>query len=242
VEPAGPALAAWAREEAVAAVGGTSRAGAVRVLGRRPGALVLAVEVDGEPVVLRLTDPASARGDDERTAAVVGLVRAAGVPAPAVLATRPALRPPWRATVEEHVDGSTWQHVRADLPATAATGLHEDLAQALLALRSVAPGGFGELDRSGRAAGLPLLAALHARVDLRVPAGRARVTAHELLVREAALFTAAEQAVVTHDDLHGANVLVRHGRRAGGWLPCSTGRRRGPGPPTPTSPAGPGTA
>jgi aminoglycoside phosphotransferase (APT) family kinase protein len=209
------ALQAWARAEALAAVRTPATAGKVRVLQRRAGALVLRVELDDEPVVLRLTHADAARGDDERTAAVVGLARAAGVPAPAVLATGPALRPRWRATVEEHVDGVPWQQVCDDLPAAAVAGVHEELAAALLAVQSVRPGGFGELDRSGRPAGVPLLQALRTRVDLRVPAGPALGRAHAVLDREQALFDGVDEPVLTHDDLHSANVLVR--RTAGRW-------------------------
>ena len=125
------------------------------------------------------------------------------------------LRSPWRRTVEEHVDFSTWPHVRQDLPAAAAARLHGDLAAALVALRSVALAGFGKLDRSGRVAGRRCSPrCTPGSTCASRPAG-ARAIAHEVLAREAALFTTAEEAVVTHDDLHGANVLVRHGPT--GW-------------------------
>ncbi len=211
--PPEQALTAWAREEVTAALGTPARA--VRPLHRREGALVLQVEAGDGRVVLRLTAPAAARGDDERTAAVVALVRAAGVPAPEVLATGPALRPPWRMSVEEHVDGTPWRELCERLSDLEVHVVHQDLAASLLALQSVRPGGFGELDRSGRPAGVPLVTALHARVDLRVPRGPAQVEAHDLLDREAALFQRDADAVVTHDDLHWGNVLVR--RTATGW-------------------------
>ncbi len=202
----------WIREEAVGALGPGTRAGDVRVLQRRQGALVLAVEVGGAQVVLRLTGPGAARGDDERTAAVVGLVRAAGVPAPAVLATAPAVRSGWRVVVEEHVDGVPWLSAREGLTPAQLAVVHEELAAALVAVQSVPLSGFGELDRGGRPTGVPLLVALHGRVDLR---GAAPAEAHDLLDREAVLFPDDEPAVLTHDDLHGGNVLVR--RTATGW-------------------------
>ena len=206
----GAELEDWVRAEAEAAPGAPARA--VRLLHRREGALVLRVEVGDGAVVLRLTSPEAARGDDQRTAAVVSRVRAAGVPAPEVLSTGPALRTPWRRSVEEHVDGSPWRDVVGGCTAAEAEAVHEDLATAVLALQSVRPGGFGELDRTGDA----LLTALQARVDLRVPAGPRRDVAHHVLAREAALFADEDQAaVVTHDDLHGGNVLVR--RTPAGW-------------------------
>jgi aminoglycoside phosphotransferase (APT) family kinase protein len=48
-----------------------------------------------------------------------------------------------------------------------------------------------------------------------VPDGPARATAHDLLDREAVLFSGDRSPVLTHDDLHSANVLVR--RTATGW-------------------------
>ena len=138
-------------------------------------------------------------------------MRAAGVPAPEVLATGPALRTPWRRSVEEHVDGSPWRDVVDGCTPGDVEAVQADLAEAVLALQAVRPGGFGELDRLGE----PLVGALHARVDLRVPAGPRRDVAHEVLVQEAALFDACGEAVVTHDDLHSGNVLVR--RTPTGW-------------------------
>ena len=200
----------WVRDEAAAALGAPARA--VRLLQRREGALVLRVEVGDGAVVLRLTSSEAARGDDERTAAVVARVRAAGVPAPEVLATGPALRASWRRSVEEHVDGSPWRDVLGGCTARETAVVHDDLAAAVLALQSVRPGGFGGLERPAG----PLLSALHDRVELRVPAGPRRDVAHEVLVREAGLFDdEGDAAVVTHDDLHSANVLVR--RTAAGW-------------------------
>lgn len=215
MDPVDPALAAWARAETVAALGAGTRPGAVRLLAGREGAAVLAVELADGPVVLRLTGPGAGRGDDERTAAVVALARAAGVPAPAVLATAPAARPSWRVSVEELVEGVPWRQVLEGLAPAETAPVHAELATALLALQSVRPTGFGELDRSGRATGAPLLDALHGRVERRVPDGPARATAHDLLDREAVLFTGDRSPVLTHDDLHSANVLVR--RTATGW-------------------------
>ena len=201
----------WVRDEAATALGAPARA--VRLLHRREGALVLRVEVGDGAVVLRLTSPEAARGDDQRTAAVVSRVRAAGVPAPEVLSTGPALRTPWRRSVEEHVDGSPWRDVVGGCPPRDVQAVHADLAAAVVALQTVRPGGFGELGSSARD---PVLAALHARADLRVPPGPRQEVAHDVLVREAALFTDERQAaVVTHDDLHAANVLVRQTRT--GW-------------------------
>ncbi len=200
-------------DEVVAALGSSARG--VRVLQQREGALVLRVDVADGAVVLRLTAASAARGDDERTAAVVGLARAAGVPAPAVLAHGPALRPRWRVSVEEHVEGTPWASVHPGLGRRELAVVHEDLAGALGALQSVRLRGFGALDRTGRPAGLSLPAALRAQVELRVPTGAARGTAHELLDREAALFDRGDEAVLTHDDLHGGNVLVR--RTPSGW-------------------------
>ena len=210
-----PALAAWAREETVGALGDGVRPGPVGVLQRRQGALVLRVHVQGGPVVLRLTRTDVARGDDERTAAVVRLVRASGVPAPAVLATAPAMRAGWRTSVEELVPGVPWAQVHGGLGRPAVKRVHEDLAAAVLALQAVRLAGFGELDRWARPAGVPLLDAIHGRIEQRVPPGAAQATARRLVAQEATLFRRDERPVLTHDDLHAANVLVR--RTTTGW-------------------------
>ena len=229
-----PAVEAWVRDEAAAALGAPVRT--VRLLHRRDGALVLRVDVADGAVVLRLTSPEAARGDDERTTAVVARVRAARGAGAAVLATQPALRPSWRVSVEEHVDGTPWRDVCGATTEREAQAVHEDLAAAVLALRSLRLEGFGELDRAGRPAGLPLPAALHARVDLRVPPGPARATAHELLAREAAVFDDDDRRSWCTTTCTPPTCWSAGRRRAGASPPCSTGRRPGPGRSTRTSP------
>jgi aminoglycoside phosphotransferase (APT) family kinase protein len=78
----------------------------------------------------------------------------------------------------------------------------------LAALRSVQLPSFGELDADGRPDGSTLLAALHRRAELRIADPQRRSLFQRVLAQEAALFPDVDGAVLVHDDLHSANLLV----------------------------------
>jgi len=194
------------------------------VLGRDRITRLEALQVAGPWAVLRVTLPGSGRRlvlkvagadggpvDFERTAAASALARAAGVPAAAVLAADDsgrAGRP--RYLLTEYVDGVEWRRLRPLLDAGQVAGAHRQIAAAVLALHSVRPGAFGELDRDGRVAGgADVVAALHRRVELRIADPDSRRTADRVLDRDAHLLAGVGRPTLCHDDLHHGNVLFR---------------------------------
>lgn len=167
--------------------------------------------------VARLTGPTGSIGTDfHRTAAVVGLARAAGVPAPQVLTVDTSGRAgPWQYLLQEHVSGLPWRQVRPLLDQQAVAAAHLEIAEALLKIQTVRFTGFGELDGSARPAGVPLLAALRRRAD-RILQQRDRQAFLDLLARQEPLFVdPLTGATLSHDDLHHGNVLFA--RRGGDW-------------------------
>jgi aminoglycoside phosphotransferase (APT) family kinase protein len=115
----------------------------------------------------------------------------------------------------EHVDGLPWRDVRARLDDRQLTVAHEQIANAVLSLQSISFSSFSELDRQGQPSGQRLVDALHRRVRLRVVGGRARDVCHQLLDRNAELFTDSQFPTLCHDDLHHNNLLFR--KRRGLW-------------------------
>lgn len=185
----------------------------------RPDAFVLVVgTAAGRRLVVKVAGPAAAQPVAyERSAMLTGLARATGAPVPVVLAADDSGRlGRWRYLVPEHVEGTTWRELRPRLTAEEVADAHEQLAEALLTVQSVRFAASGELGVGGEPpVGQGVLAALHARAELRVHDVRKRATSHELLDREAALFTDQTAATLTHDDLHHDNVLFR--RHRDGW-------------------------
>jgi aminoglycoside phosphotransferase (APT) family kinase protein len=190
------------------------------VLAAEPGRAV--VRVTGanlpDPLVVKVAAPSPARGrgaDLEATAAAMALAAAAGVPVPEVLGARSAgPRQDVGYLVQRSVDGTPWRELRPRLGEDEVRSVHRRLAEVVLALQSVRPAGFGDLDAAGRPAGDDLRTALHRRTDRLVadPADRAEV--HALLDREPDVLDGAG-ATLCHDDLHAENVLLARG--GGGW-------------------------
>jgi len=167
--------------------------------------------------VARLQDSAAGLGADfQRTAAVVGLARDAGVPAPAVLAVDTSGRSgPWQYLLQEHVSGTTWRQVRPLLEEKEVDAAHREIAEVLLAIQTVRFDQFGELDRSARPAGVPLLRALRRRAD-RILRPHDRHAFRQLLDLHEQLFVdGPQQATLVHDDLHHDNILFA--QRGGRW-------------------------
>jgi aminoglycoside phosphotransferase (APT) family kinase protein len=199
------------------------------VFGADEVAEVEAFQVTGARAVLRVTMARSSRQlvfkvggltdhavDFERTAAVMALARAAGVPAPAVLAADDSGRAgPWRYLLLEHVTGADWRRVRPVLDSEQVAAAHRQIAAAVLAMQSVRLGAFGELDRRGRpasegraASGGGVIAALHRRVE-RIRDPRSREEGHRVLDRDAHLFAGVSRSTLCHDDLHHGNLVFR---------------------------------
>jgi aminoglycoside phosphotransferase (APT) family kinase protein len=181
-----------------AELGSASQVSAAEPLQESPRGVVLRLVVTGSPgpLVLTLTD-----ADHERTAAVVGLARAAGVPVPEVFSAGSGY------LLRAHVEGAEWHRLRPQLDDDAVRSVHRQFAETLLAIQSVPMDGFGEFDHHGRPAGVSLVDALHRRADLRVEDAASRELFHRVLGRDAALFTGGRPTLV-HDDLHHGNVVL----------------------------------
>ncbi|UOY03091.1 phosphotransferase family protein [Blastococcus sp. PRF04-17] len=193
------------RSLVAAELGSGSRLLDVATLQESSRGVVLRLEVSGSPgpLVLTLTG-----ADHARTAAVVGLARAAGVPVPDVVAVGDGY------LLRAHVEGTEWHRLRPQLDHDAVRAVHRRFAETLLAIQSVTMASFGELDHQGSPAGHSQVEALHRRADLRIEDAASRDLFHAVLDRDADLYAAGRPTLV-HDDLHHGNVLL--GQEAGEW-------------------------
>jgi aminoglycoside phosphotransferase (APT) family kinase protein len=210
----GPAeLADLAQLAVRAALGSTAGVAGMRTLQAGPDAVVLFLAVRRSPggLVLKLVRPHNRAATDlERTAAVMTRARQAGVPTATVLGAEADGRlGGWQYLLQEHVAGRVWREVRPLLAEGQLWSAHEQIARTLLALRSVRPGAFGELDRRGAALPVPAAVALRQRVQLRVRRPDARALAEQLLERYGSLLDEAPEPVLCHDDLHHQNLVFR---------------------------------
>jgi hypothetical protein len=168
-------------------------------------------------IVFKIAGLGSNVGTDfERTAAVVGLAHAAGVPVASVLAVDTSGRAgPWQYLVQKHIPGMPWRRVRPLLDEEGLDAAYREIAEAVLAIQTVRFDGFGELDGSARSTGLTLLAGLHRRAE-RILHNRDRTAFVRLLHQhEHLVVDEPGPATLCHDDLHHDNVLFA--QRAGTW-------------------------
>lgn len=201
------------------------------------GAVVLRMTLtDRRRLVLKVTDGSDATVDFERTETVIALARAAGVPTPAVLVADNTGYAGRRYLLREHVHGVPWRHVRPELDPRQVAAAHQQIAEAVLSLQSVRLRSFGELDRNGQPAGQNLLDALRSRAELRVADGRARDSSPCCWTgtRNCSRVRRCRRCVTTTCTTATSSSAI--GREAGSWPDWSTGTRRRPGPPSPTSP------
>jgi len=215
----GVPLDAFARAEVARVLGSRTGVSDLEVVHAADTSTVVLVTLTGPPhrVVLKLAAQGSkTRTDFERTAAVVGLARAGGVPAAAVLAVDTSGRAgPWQYLLQEYVAGLPWRRVRPLLDEEEADAAHREIARAVLAIQAVHFDGFGELDRSARPAGAPLLSALRARAH-RILRQRDKSAFLRLLSQHEHLFVDdLRSATLCHDDLHRDNLVFARGQR--GW-------------------------
>jgi aminoglycoside phosphotransferase (APT) family kinase protein len=182
------------------------------VLSRGARHLVLDLALDRPPrqVVARLADPAAAPAVDlARTAAASAMAAAAGVPVPAAVGLRrAAARDEWDCLLMEYAPGDPWSARRLAAGPAAVSAVHEQVRAVLAALRRVHLPSFGELDDDAGTDGCDLLTALHRRAELRIVDPQRRALFDRVLAQEAAQFPDVDGAVLVHDDLHSANVLV----------------------------------
>jgi aminoglycoside phosphotransferase (APT) family kinase protein len=208
----GPAeLADLAQLAVREAVGPAASVEAAQTLQAGADGVVLLLRLRRSPrrLVLKLARPEHrAVTDLERTAAVMRQARTAGVPTATVLAADADGRlGGWQHLLQEHVAGRVWREVRPLLADEQLWSAHAQIATTLLALRSVRPAGFGELDRQGLPIPVPSAVALGERVRLRVRRPAARRLAEQLLERFDHLLSGAAGPVLCHDDLHHQNLV-----------------------------------
>ena len=184
----------------------------VEVLSHGSAHRVLDLALDRPPgrLVARLADPAVGGAVDlARTNAAAALAAGAGVPAPEAVGLRRAGGPgQWDCLLLEHVPGIPWSELRGSAGAGAVAAVHAQVRDVLAALRAVRMPSFGELDADGQPDGSTLLAALHRRAALRISDPARRSLMARVLEQEAALLPDVDGAVLVHDDLHSANLLV----------------------------------
>ena len=204
-------VAALATEVVTREIGRSSSLIDVQVIDAAEGQVSARLVMSGRPqFVLKLvrTDPAA--GVDLRSAGqAMWLAADVGVPVPRLLAVDTSRwLHGWTYLLAEHVDGLLWRKVAAELDPQQRATVHRDLAMSVLAMQSVTLPGFGRL-------GIPsadqpdLFAAVRQRADQRVHVPQRRDLIRYLLERDAGVFVGSDGPVLTHDDLHHGNILVR---------------------------------
>lgn len=154
----------------------------------------------------------------ERTAALLQRVAATtAVPVVSMIAADTSYRDwPWRYCVYERAPGLPWGELREQLRPEEQADARRQLGQAVAQLHSVRFEAFGELtNEAAPQAAAPYLAALEARATLRITAAPLRDTFLAALERTADWFSDVTEARLTHEDLHGWNVLFA--QRGGRW-------------------------
>lgn len=155
----------------------------------------------------------------ERTAALLQRVAATtAVPVVSMIAADTSYRNwPWRYCIYERAPGLPWGEIREQLTPEEQAGARRQLGQAVAQLHGVHFEAFGELTNEAAApsTAAPYLAALAARAALRIPAAPLRETFLAALERYADWFSDVTEARLTHEDLHGWNVLFE--QREGRW-------------------------
>lgn len=154
----------------------------------------------------------------ERTAALLQRVAATtAVPVVSMIAADTSYRDgPWRYCIYKRAPGVPWGEIREQLTPEEQADARRQLGQAVAQLHSVRFEAFGELtNEAAPQAVTPYLAALKARAALRITAGPLRDTFLAALERYADWFSDVTEARLTHEDLHGWNVLFE--QRGGRW-------------------------
>ena len=190
----------------------------IEVLATTDRHAVLLVRAGAARYVLKAALTGARPGLDYRRSATAQQWAAqAGVPVPEVVAAGvDPQAPAVQYLLHEHVDGVEWREVRPRLGAAELAEASADIARAVLGIQSVALPSFGVL---GEAREESLVDALGARIELRIPAGPRRILAQRALESHAGLFAGpAARPVLTHDDLHHANLLFRESAGGRGRL------------------------
>ena len=177
---------------------------------------VLTIQLDHPhlEVMVKLAGPRAALSCPfERTAALLQRVAATTtVPVVSVIAADTSYRDwPWRYCIYERAPGLPWGELREQLTPAEQTDARRQLGHAVAQLHSVRFEAFGELTDEAQvqpaAQRMGVLAALKARAALRITAAPLRDTFLAALERYVDWFSDVTEARLTHEDLHGWNVL-----------------------------------
>ncbi len=204
-------LDALARRAVRESLGSGARVTEVATLQISAEAAVLHLAVRGVPEGLVLKVAATSAGpalDLGRSASAMRRAAAAGVPVPEVLsADGIGTLDGVQHLLQRHAGGRPWREVRPLLDQAGTVGVHAQLVDVLTALATVRLDGYGELGADGGVRAQPLATALRRRVALRTRRPAARALAERLLAENPDRLGDGP-AVLSHDDLHHANVLV----------------------------------
>ena len=161
------ALEELVRHEVARCLGSRTRIRGLEVVHAADTSTVLVATLARPPhrLVVKVAERDSRSGTEfERTAAVVLLARAAGVPTPEVLSVDTLGQGgPWQCLVQEHVPGLPWRQARPLLEEGEVEEAHREIAGAVSALQAIRLDGYGELERSGRPGGVWVLGRLTRR-------------------------------------------------------------------------------
>jgi aminoglycoside phosphotransferase (APT) family kinase protein len=192
------------------AVGTSTQVSGVQVLAASASTATLLLTTAPPPsrLVLKLAAMGDAHIDFTRTAAAADMARRAGVAVPAVVAADTTGRSgPWQYLLHEHIGGEPWRTVRPRLDTSQIRSAHRQIAEAVLAIQSVRPARFGDIASESSASSVGIVDALRLRAKSRIGDLAGRELFLAVLDRDAALFSDCREPVLTHDDLHHANLV-----------------------------------
>ncbi|MGC9358054.1 MAG: phosphotransferase family protein [Anaerolineae bacterium] len=154
----------------------------------------------------------------ERAAALHRLVRArTSIPMPEVIGVDVSYQKwPWRYLIKEHVTGDEWVNVRHQMDGEQLVSAYRQLGSAVAELHTIRFPAFGDLDAEGQVrGGQTYLAALRERATHFIAGARLRDYFFSVLDQFAPLFDGVDNATLSHEDLHGYNILFEN--RRGRW-------------------------
>jgi fructosamine-3-kinase len=170
-------------------------------------------------VVIKFAGPgAQMAGTFDRTAFINRLVALnTTIPMPEILAIDMSYqRWPWRYLIRTYIPGQEWAAVRQRMNSTELSGAYQQIGYAVAQLHAIHFPGFGELGIDGSVGGgKSFLAELYNRARSCVTKAQLQSLFFSVLDKNQALFTDIRQASLTHEDLHGYNILF--GYHSGRW-------------------------
>src|SRR5689334_21317518 len=155
-------------------------------------------------------------GSFQRTAALHRLVaERTTIPMPETIAVDTSLQGwPWRYFIRTAIAGQEWFTLRTALSQPELAEAYREIGSATAQLHSIVFPGFGSLtDEAGISAinnsAQSYLDALHAHARRIIRSPRLQEVFSRLLDRDAALFADVKVSSLSHEDLHGHNILMK---------------------------------